>query len=319
MSNLNQIIDSTLSFGIALDVVWAIWATFADYHSRSLPPVYYASDASRDFDQCVRMTDTALQKGCDIESSISSNPNKANALFEMDGWWSLSSTHRSAPGKAIDCLVNKGYDLEARNATGQTPLLHTATTQKPQCVMCLTALIRKGANVCAVDLMGRGALHCALSTPDVFDSWRNLRLVSLADHTVSRHHYLIAYVYHTETAAHAEDFEDLDEDGPRIIPDADLSVSNSFAGGCICGFKADSDVAEAQAANGSFLDPVTLVCEDFQGNQLTVRHPIQVLKKRLRFKLLALLRANSDPNAFDNIGATPSDYAKRDGLWPQWT
>lgn len=41
-------------------------------------------------------------------------------------------------------------------------------------------------------------------------------------------------------------------------------------------------------------------------------------KTRLRLKLLALLRAGCDPNSVDNEGMSPSDYAEREGQWPQW-
>jgi len=59
-------------------------------------------------------------------------------------------------------------------------------------------------------------------------------------------------------------------------------------------------------------------CEAFGGVEHIIRHPIQVLKVRLRFKLLTLLNANCDPNAVDKAGLSPGDYAERDGLWPEF-
>jgi len=41
-------------------------------------------------------------------------------------------------------------------------------------------------------------------------------------------------------------------------------------------------------------------------------------KARVRLKLHALLKAGCCPNALDDKGLTPSDYAEREGLWPQW-
>lgn len=34
--------------------------------------------------------------------------------------------------------------------------------------------------------------------------------------------------------------------------------------------------------------------------------------------MLILSRADCDPNVLDNTGASPCDYTRRDGLWPQW-
>ena len=53
--------------------------------------------------------------------------------------------------------------------------------------------------------------------------------------------------------------------------------------------------------------------------ELVIKNPINILKTRLRHKLLTLLQADCDPNVLDNAGASPSDYARRDGLWPQWS
>ena len=50
-----------------------------------------------------------------------------------------------------------------------------------------------------------------------------------------------------------------------------------------------------------------------------IQRPLPILKTRLRFKLLALLRAGCDPNVLDNKGNSPSDDARYHGLWPEWT
>ena len=61
-----------------------------------------------------------------------------------------------------------------------------------------------------------------------------------------------------------------------------------------------------------------ILCEDWEKKKCWIRHPKQVLKKRLRFKLFTLLNAGCDPNVLDNEGRSPSDHAKQEGLWPQW-
>lgn len=48
------------------------------------------------------------------------------------------------------------------------------------------------------------------------------------------------------------------------------------------------------------------------------QYSIEVLKKRVRFKLLLLLQAGCDPNVVDEDGESPSDYAEWNGLLPQW-
>ena len=322
-------------YGMSLDVVWAIWATYADYHSQLLLPSYYASGVKRDFDQCVRMTRAALDKGCDTDSSICYNPYIANALFEVESWWSLSEKHSPAPEKAIEFLVSIGYDLEARNSTGCTPLLHTATSQKPQVVSCLRTLIRNGANVYALDWAGRGAIHCALATPHLFDGWKNLRLTEFPQHTAQNHLFVPAYLYHTQSGAFASDYDEW-RDGisseKELIPKSTniwfngrvqdpeaCEEEQTVIDGCECGFKASSDQEEIQNTHGYFHAAKSITCEDYAGVRHRIRHPVQILRKRLRFKLLTLLKAGCDPNLFDKAGVTPSKCARENGLWPQWT
>ncbi len=61
-----------------------------------------------------------------------------------------------------------------------------------------------------------------------------------------------------------------------------------------------------------------IIAEDEENQYHWIRDPKQVFRKRIRFKLLFLLKAGCDPNVLDNEGKSPSDYARRDCLWPQW-
>ena len=87
---------------------------------------------------------------------------------------------------------------------------------------------------------------------------------------------------------------------------------------CDCGI----DFDEYAARPNAYREPCVpdspayeyIVCKDFAGIEHFIKHPIKVLKTRMRFKLLTLLRANCDPNVLDASGASPSDYARRDGL-----
>ena len=57
---------------------------------------------------------------------------------------------------------------------------------------------------------------------------------------------------------------------------------------------------------------------DTDGVSRRMRNPVQVLRERSKFKLLALLRAGCDPNLTDKAGETPHKYAERNGLFSQW-
>ena len=341
------------SFGITLDIVWAIWSTFADYNSRMLPASYYLPNVVRDFDQVVSMTDAALQHGCDIEDAPSYMPQMANALFEIVRWCPLNEPHLSVPEQAINYLLNVGYDLERRNFEGLTPLLHAANNYQPQVIQCLNTYVKRGADVSAIDASGRGALHLALAAPHCFDDWKTLRLMDCITSNVLSYYYVPMSVLDTEHDGYASDYEDISLDSEplehnmaarsirrgkvclgkcqssrlhRVTMDPDpakvrldWTVPSDV---CECGIDFDEYAANITAYEGPCIseDPAFeyVVCKDFSGAEHFIRHPIKVLKTRLRFKLLTLLRANCDPNVLDKAGASPSDYARRDGLWPQW-
>ena len=274
--NLN--LDSCLTAIIAIPPYIVVSPVRAPTPENAAPPSDDSSNATRDSDQCVEMGDAVLTKGCDIESSTCYNP-----LFEMDNWRLLSQPYSFTLEETIKHLVNVGYDVEARTASGLTPLLHLVTTYKPQVIKCIRALIVDGANVNATDLAGRGALHHALAVPHVFDGWKTLRLIFWAPHTFLNHYYVPAYVYQTESFAHAEDYQQVNT---TLYHDRGYD---------------------------------RILCEDLGGARHCIDHPVQVLKTRLKYKLLALLKANCDPNIPDTYGSTPNNYAVQDDLWPEWS
>ncbi len=76
----------------------------------------------------------------------------------------------------------------------------------------------------------------------------------------------------------------------------------------------DNDTEDLEIPEGYVL------CYDLDEDSLRmIRKPLPILKTRLRFKLLTLLRAGCDPNLLDNNGNSPSDDARYHGLWPEWT
>ena len=349
-----RITYSMASYGTTLDIVWAIWSTFADYNSLMLPASYYSPNVIRDFDQAVSMTDAALSYGCDIEDVTGYMPEVANALFEIVRWCHLKEPHLSVPEKAIKYLIKVGYDLERRNSEGLTPLLHAANSYQPQVIQCLKTYVNIGADINATDALGRGALHSALAVPQCFDHWRTLRLTNYIIHDILSYYYVPVCAFGTEHSGYTKDYEDVGLDPtplePKLLAERPIRRGKVCLGNCpssrlyrlksdpnaalfrldwtvpsdACGCGIDfDDYAAEPTVSGELCVPdgstyEHIVCMDFSGTEHFIRHPIKVLKTRLRFKLLTLLQANCDPNLVDNSGASPSDYARRDGLWPQW-
>lgn len=347
-------INSITSFGPTVDIVWAIWSTFAGFNSQRLPASCYLPGAVVDFDQLVSMTDAALSYGCDIEDTAGYMPGVANALFEIVRWCPLKEPHLAVPEKAINYLVKVGYDLEKRNSEGLTPLLHAASSYRPQIIQCLRTYINRGADINAVDVSGRGALHRALAVPHCFDNWQNLRLTDKILFDFLSYYYVPMFIYDTEQVGYATDYDDIGLD-PKPLEN-ELLAEGLIRRGKVCLGKCQSspmhrvsikantarlrldwtvpsdacqcgiDFDELAAKPTAYGDPSVpdgpeydyIICKDFHGAEHFIKHPIKVLKTRLRFKLLTLLRANCDPNVRDKDRASPSDYARRDRLWPQW-
>lgn len=160
-----------------------------------LPASYYLPNLVRDFDQVVSMTDAALRYGCDIEDATSYMPQVAKALFEIVRWCPLKEPHPLVPEKAINYLVKVGCDLERRNSEGLTPLLDAATRYQPKVIQCLNTYVKRGADINAIDVLGRGALHGALAVPQYFDHWKTLRLTGYIMFDILSYYYVPMCVF----------------------------------------------------------------------------------------------------------------------------
>ena len=114
------------------------------------------------------MTELELNHGFDMKNTICYDESIAGPLYEITMAEYLPP---SAAEKALEFLIDAGYDKEKRNSIGQTPLLHSANSCAPQVIKYLKVFIRKGANVHAVDSTGRGALHSALASPNLVKNW----------------------------------------------------------------------------------------------------------------------------------------------------
>ena len=230
---------------------------------------------------------------------------------------------------ALEYLSNIGYELEKKNHRGQTPLLWTASSYQPQVIKCLRTFIRKGANLYAVDSSGRGVVHSALAAPHMFDSWRTLT-ITIHNVDVTKMYGLPHLIYRTGSTAHADDYRDqfsFGEHEDASLFDSEVYLSQTDHYGTVQEIHDSTDdistIFDSAPTGSSLVEDGTLeeyvLILDPNGVERLIKNPIHVLKTRLRYKLLTLLQAGCDPNILDNGGASPSDYARRDGLWPQWS
>ena len=279
------------------------------------------------------MTQVVLTHGCDIEDTIGFS-TQANVLFDLCYHWPIDQAPTPTLDRAVEYLINIGYEVEKKNQRGQTPLLWTASSYQPQVIECLRAFMRnKRADLNAVDSAGRGIIHSALAVPHIFDSWRTLMIMTHGVH-VTKLYGLPHLIYRTDSTAYAGDYSDqvLESNPFAEQDDASLFDSEAYL------FQTDH-YTTTQGTHESTDDIITtsksaptgsttvenetpenyVLMQDPHGVEHVIKNPMNVLKTRLKHKLLALLQADCDPNVLDNAGASPSDYARRDGLWPQWS
>ena len=277
-------------------MVWATWRGFSEAHRggtlRGLP-----NSIIQSIDQCLSMSDAALRYRCDIDNSIPYNSQLPNPLF------SLIFNSQIPPKEleiALRYLCNIGYDIEERNAEGATFLLSAATQLFPSVVSTLGFLIEQGADLHTVSLDHRGALHFAFEPPPDWGAWHS-SCTDDCDHFDSDHEVWAYWRNFTDRESCAEDYCD---DG--------LTPAPSFID------EAHEDDDENNTEALEVPEGYVLYYGD-DGSVCIFRKPLPILKTRLRFKLLTLLRAGCDPNVLDDKGNSPSDCARSRRLWPEWT
>ena len=296
------------------------------------------SPGTQDFDQCVRMTDAALARGCDTDDSVCYNSDRANVLFEMNDCTRLRQEYSGSAKNMLNYLVNKGVDLEKRNFLGLTPLLHAVTAFKPQSLKCLETFVRRGANIHATNFDGQGALHLALLGPHRFYNFgyqHHLRSAEQVD--ASDQYWRLRIIFHTEadsaaqySCGHHEQCKNINFEQDHEVQQGKyydalakdwageqrvLTLVPNFAHGTA------SVNQGLPSALPKFKDvlPDFIRCKDYDGVEHLIRHPVKVLKAHLRLVLLTLLRAGCDPNVLDDRGNPPSFYAEENMLWPEWS
>ena len=246
----------------------------------------------------MNLTRLALKHGCDIEEAVPYNSFFCNALSDVNSICSWSDGYPILPIETLEFLINIGYDLGQSGSDGLTALLHAASQHMPHIIKCLRLFIKRGADLHTTDFEGKGALHCALAAPCIYNEWYGtLKDVYWNDseNVIDGAKWTARIIFNTEDNRHEEDYEDEGIDPGPLLDDI---INNS------CHYPDG-------AANEYDIDYI------FCGGDM-IRDPVQVLKKRTRFKLLTLLQLGCCPNVVDHKGRSPSDYAMRDGLWPQW-
>ena len=282
-----------------MDMVWATWSAFSEaWAGTNLPDLF------RSVDQCIRMSDAALRYGCDIDSSIAFNRHLPSALVFLFCYDSEIPSQDLET--AFQYLCNVGYDIEGRDFSGATLLLIQATEIFRSVVSMLKFLIEKGADLHAVDSENCGALHLAFEVPEGWGAW-NSSCTGGCNHSyyIFDHEFYARNYFNTESEEYAEDYDDDDlTPAPFIIDEDDEEYE-----------KDDENDTEALELPEGYV----LYRDDDNGSEEMFRKPLPILKTRLRFKLLTLLRAGCDPNLLNNQGCSPSDDARYHGLWPEWT
>ena len=173
------------------------------------------------------MTEVVLAHGCDIEDTVGFSA-QANTLFELCYHWPIDKAHTSTLDRALEYLINIGYEAEKNNDRGQTPLLWTASSYQPQVIKCLRAFMSRGAKLNAVDSAGRGVVHSALAAPHIFDSWRTLTIITRGVH-VTELYGLPHLIYRTESTAHSDDYSDQVLESNPFVEQDDASLFGSEA------------------------------------------------------------------------------------------
>lgn len=247
------------------------------------------------------MTEVVLSHGFDIENTICYDESIASALYEITMAEYLPP---SAPEKALECLINAGYDKEKQNSKGQTPLLHAANSFAPQVIKCLKVFIRKGVNVHAVDIAGRGALHSALAAPTMLEDWSFKIDEGIDEHLITYPgdlYWNSSLLYCAEDKMHAEDY--IEESFDTVMPTQQSAVTRVYRGNTSSRTCVDGD--DIDTHNYMHLD---LVQEAYGTKDLMVSDGSDQCEINLGVDDAALCDAKrSDKDDYDDVNSNKDD------------
>ena len=249
-----------------------------------------------DADKRHLMTELARKKGCLFEDSFPLIPERPTPLFDAIANGPGQGTTRQFTA-FLKQLLDTGYDKEYRNDRGETPLLFAARITTPSSLAGVQLLIAENADVHAVENPGRGALHsCFL---DLFCSTVSLVSFYYSCLTPRDERSDKCYCLTRHGLGHESSYYKY-----SVSPTPKEAYFDDESNDCI------SSVSCVESVR--FKRPLALRKCLWCGESGCGRQGIFWLK------LLVLLRAGCDPNTLDNAGLSPSDYARREGLWPEW-
>ena len=322
------------------DIITVVWKEFMSANMREGNLMALSMEKVKNFEECVAITQLALDNNCTIDSAIHW-VICASPLFMLVGS-DMADIDTSVLVDAIGYLVSIGWDLEEKNRLGQTPLLYAAAVCGPQVARCLRALVEKGALLHARDEMGRGPLLSALGPPPSISNWIDLTYIWLVGVPHYDNNWTLCDGFRTEDRRHVRDYCDTESmlepleahtfsHMSRSTPSLDGIENSQPVRDQQSNFTAeqlmqiDSSISDvdnnaSSCSEESFSNPEDddyVYCFNDEGDGVWIRNPSHVLKDRVRIKLKILLEAGCDPNDFDNDGQSTNDYARR-GLWSQW-
>ena len=288
------------------------------------------------FEECVAITQLALDNNCTIDSADHRRIG-AGPLFSLVGS-DMADIDASVLVDAIAYLISIGWDLEEKNSHGQTPLLYAAAVCGPQVARCLRVLVERGARLNARDEMGRGPLLSAFNPPWQISNWMDMTCIAIPEEDKSDNNWDLSEWFRTEDRRNARDYYDTESKPDHLEPHApshtsSLDGNESSQLPCDQGSSlsaeqpahmdlaiSDLDSNASSCSEESVSNPEDddyVYCLNDDGDFVWIQNPIHVIKDRIRIKLKILLEAGCDPNDQDNHGKSTNDYARL-GLWPQW-
>ena len=278
------------------------------------------------------MSELAQKYGCDVNDNTEAGFNSTVPLTEL-ARRSLQYVQPSVPNEVIRYLIQLGYDIEGAASCGRTALLYAATGHSPAVIEILKSLLQHKANPHVVDEDGIGALHNALLFQGVVGR-TYAYFMSHCSITAFKHNPADACEFYAMwDVKHADDCVDEGPDGKPSLNQDSEEILRCYRDGGWTVWSSDvvghDEMDEMEEVMGEEME------EEMEDRMQYMRgwskkyygyndeflflELIKTLRTRTRFKLLLLLQAGCNPNLIDEEDRSPSDYAKENCLWPEWT
>jgi hypothetical protein len=335
--------------GIVTNLIDFIWYCHLELAGRyEFCYIGLSTSYSTYFDRCRSMTELALANGCLAGEPGPFHMQATTPLFRLSGIVVKEFTRRQV-SDTLKQILYAEYDKEVRNDNGETALLYAALLLRSRSLTVVELLLAEDPNIHAVENQGRGALHLCL--------WFSVGLqnsfyqVCRGPSSAQNGRFVAEHFTTTDTfEARSVDLEHSDSDMEEGLPSDHINCHNDEESDVDCAECDSQDLYDGtydsprlqkcywcgesnEIEDTGFLDDKILredgpechyYCadrdiDDFNMPETPDSEPEPwMCKAKSRLKLLALLKAGCCPNALDCEGLSPSDYARAEGLWPQW-